>query len=74
MNEFKHIITKAHKSKTLIIAHLITILGFLQVNQQLFTNVLTSEQMGYFIFGVGILMAVLRATTTKSLDEKDSLK
>jgi len=69
-----HIITRAHKSKTLIIAHLVAILGFLQANQGLFTNVLTTEQMGYFIFVVGIVMAILRGATTKPLSDKTGIK
>jgi len=69
-----YIITRAHKSKTLIVAHLISIIGFLEMNQHLFSNILTQQQMGYFIFGIGIVMAVLRAITSKPLSEKENLK
>ena len=70
MQKIKAIFTKAFKSRTLLAAHAISILGFLQVNQQLFTNILEPEQYGWFVFGIGIVMAWLRADTTSALEDK----
>lgn len=57
-------------SKTAWFSVALLVLGFLEQNQQLLTNLIPAQYMGVVIAGIGFLSLLLRATTTTSLVEK----
>lgn len=58
------------KSKTMLFAITLAILGVLQANLGVLTQYLTPESSGWLTMGVGIAVAVLRVVTTQSLSDK----
>ncbi len=58
------------KSKTIIAALLIEILGVIQLSSDFLSAVMTPAQFGWVMLGIGIAMKVLRALTTQSLGDK----
>lgn len=66
----KKTIIKYLKSKTLLFGFLLSILGVVEINIQMFQNYMTAEVFGWFSLLVGILVSALRYVTTTSLDEK----
>lgn len=63
-------VMKYLKSKTLLFGFLLSILGVVEINIQMFQNYMTAELFGWFSLIVGISVSVLRYITTTSLDEK----
>ena len=57
-------------SKTAIVGLLVAILGFVQDQQALITELIGENAMGKVMSAVGFLMIVLRYFTSKPLDEK----
>jgi len=58
------------KSKTIIVALLLSIFGAVQASMGVFTDYLTPQVFGWFSMAVGVIVAVLRVLTTVPLDEK----
>lgn len=54
-------------SKTAWFAGALLVLGFLEQNQQLLTQVIPAQWMGAFISGVGFITLILRTITTDSV-------
>ncbi len=66
----KLLITKIHRSKTLIVAAALAVGGVVESQIQVFAPYMTPNNFGLFTTGVGIVMALLRLSTTKSLEDK----
>lgn len=66
----KALVVGSAKSRTQWLGLAVLVLGFLQVNQQLITNLLPPQWVGYGIATVGALSLFLRAATGESLVEK----
>lgn len=63
------------RSKTLIFAQLLAGFGVLQANQDMVSALLADPvHRAAFIVGVAVIVAVLRATTEKSLSDKTADK
>lgn len=60
----------ALKSKTILFAFLLTLLGVVQSNVELLQPLFGPKAYGLFTIGVGLLVAVLRFVTVNALDEK----
>ena len=58
------------RSKTLIFAFLLSILGSVQMSLGIFTPYMSPERFGIFSFVVGIVVTILRFVTKTSLDDK----
>jgi len=58
------------KSKTMLVALALEILGVVQLNADFLSTVMTPAQFGYVMLGIGIVMKILRMMTTTSLGEK----
>jgi hypothetical protein len=58
------------KSKTMIFAVLLAVLGVLQASMDVFTAYLTPQGVGIATMIVSMVVAVLRILTTTSLGEK----
>ena len=58
------------RSKTLIFAFLLSILGTVQMSLGIFTPYMSPERFGIFSFVVGIIVTILRFVTKTSLDDK----
>ena len=58
------------RSKTLIFAFLLSILGTVQMSLGIFTPYMSPERFGIFSFVVGIVVTILRFVTKTSLDDK----
>lgn len=58
------------RSKTLIFAFLLSILGTVQMSLGIFTPYMSPERFGIFSFVVGIIVTILRFVTKTSLDGK----
>lgn len=54
-------------SKTQTFGVVLIVLGALQANMGIFTSFLSEEAVGYLASGIGIIVYILRAYTTKSL-------
>ena len=61
---------KLKKSKTMIWAFALTILGVLELNLHLFYNVLGEEYYGITYMIIAMVTAVLRVVTTMPLEDK----
>lgn len=66
----KKLITRILHSKTMWLALLIEILGFLQASQDLLSSFLTSKEIGIFLICVGVAIRILRFVTTQPLANK----
>lgn len=58
------------KSKTMLFALLLAVLGVIQTSLGVFTSYLTPQAAGIITVIVGIAVAVLRVLTTQSLGDK----
>lgn len=58
------------RSKTLIFAFLLSILGTVQMSLGIFTPYMSPERFGIFSFVVGIVVTILRFVTKTSLNDK----
>lgn len=58
------------KSKTMIFALLLAVLGVIQASMDIFTPYLTPQAMGFITVLVGVAVAVLRVLTTMPLSNK----
>ena len=58
------------KSKTLMFALALAILGVLEMNVKVFSVYMTPTTFGFFSIGISIIVAVLRIVTTLPLDKK----
>lgn len=63
-------IRKIHKSKTMVFALALVIFGAVEANLQLFQPLVPPEYWGAVVTVIGIIVAVLRLVTTKSLSDK----
>lgn len=63
-------ITRILRSKTINTAHLVVILGAIQSQSEFFSRWLSPADLGTLISGIGIVMYILRAKTTKPLADK----
>jgi hypothetical protein len=66
----KKIITRIMLSKTMWLALVVEILGFLEASQDLLSTFLTSKQMGILLIAIGISIRILRFVTTQPLADK----
>lgn len=58
------------KSKTMLFAIALAILGVLQASMDVFTPYLTPQASGLLTVGVGLGVAILRVITTMPLSDK----
>jgi len=58
------------KSKTILFALALEILGVIQLNADFLSTVMTPAQFGWVMLGIGVTVKVLRTVTTTSLGEK----
>lgn len=58
------------RSKTLIFAFLLSILGTVQMSLGIFTPYMSPERFGMFSFVVGLIVTILRFITKTSLNDK----
>ena len=58
------------KSKTMLFALLLAVLGVVQASMDIFTPYVSAQAMGILTMVVGIAVAILRVLTTSSLGEK----
>lgn len=58
------------KSKTMLFALLLAVLGVIQTSLGVFTAYLTPQAAGIITVIIGIAVAILRVLTTQSLGEK----
>lgn len=58
------------RSKTMIASTVLAIGGVVEAQMQFFATLIGPEFFGWFSVGVGVLMAILRVTTNKSLSAK----
>lgn len=61
---------KILKSKTMLFALALAILGTLQASMELFTPYLTAQAAGLLTLFVSLAVAILRVLTTMPLDDK----
>ena len=58
------------KSKTMLLAILLAVLGVVQASMDVFTPYISPQGMGLLTMIVGVLVAILRVVTTMPLDKK----
>ncbi len=58
------------RSKTMMFALSLAVLGAIQASLDVFTPYLTPQAMGFLTIIVGIVVAILRVVTTLPLDKK----
>lgn len=58
------------KSKTILFALLLAVLGVLEINIKVFSQYMTPELFGWFSISISVIVAVLRVLTTAPLSEK----
>ena len=58
------------KSKTLMFALALAILGVVEMNVKVFSAYMTPTTFGFFSIGISIIVALLRIATTLPLDKK----
>jgi len=58
------------KSKTILFALLLAVLGVLEINIKVFSQYMTPELFGWFSISISVIVAVLRVLTTVPLSEK----
>lgn len=63
-------LTQILKSKTMLFALALAILGVLQTSMDAFTSYLTPQASGLITVAVGLAVAILRVLTTMPLTEK----
>ena len=70
LENLKLLITKAYKSKTLIVSYALAIGGVVEANTSALAPYLSHEHFGLFMMIFGVVMAVLRMGTTQPLGDK----
>ncbi len=63
-------IAKILKSKTMLLAILLAVLGVVQASMEVFTPYLSPQAVGIVTLLVGVTVAILRVVTTVPLSEK----
>lgn len=63
-------IKKILKSRTMLFAIALSVLGALQASMNVFEAVLSPQVYGLFTVAVGVAVAVLRVITTTPIDSK----
>jgi len=58
------------KSKTILFALFLAVLGVLEINIKVFSQYMTPELFGWFSLSISVIVAVLRVLTTVPLNEK----
>jgi uncharacterized membrane protein YesL len=58
------------KSKTILFALFLAVLGVLEINIKVFSQYMTPELFGWFSISISVIVAVLRVLTTVPLNEK----
>lgn len=58
------------KSKTILFALLLAVLGVIEINIKVFSQYMTPELFGWFSISISVIVAVLRVLTTVPLSEK----
>lgn len=58
------------KSKTILFALLLAILGVIEINIKVFSQYMTPELFGWFSISISVIVAVLRVLTTVPLNQK----
>lgn len=58
------------KSKTILFALLLAVLGVLEINIKVFSQYMTPELFGWFSISISVIVAILRVLTTVPLSEK----
>jgi hypothetical protein len=58
------------KSKTILFALLLAVLGVIEINIKVFSQYMTPELFGWFSISISVIVAVLRVLTTVPLNEK----
>jgi hypothetical protein len=58
------------KSKTMIFASILSIIGVLQASTEFLTSIMSPASFGYFTLISGIVAAILRVVTTQPLSDK----
>lgn len=58
------------KSKTILFALALEVMGVIQLNADFLSTVMTPAQFGWVMLGIGIAVKILRGVTTTSLKEK----
>jgi len=66
MEGIKHVF----KSKTMLFAMALAVLGVIEMQIKLFADYMTPEAFGIFNILVAVIVAVLRVLTTVPLDQK----
>jgi hypothetical protein len=61
---------QALKSKTILFALSLAILGVLEMNIKVFAQYMTPELFGWFSILISVIVAVLRVVTTVPLNQK----
>jgi hypothetical protein len=64
------VIKQILKSKTMLLAILLAVLGVVQASMDIFTPYISPQAMGLLTMLVGVLVAILRVVTTMPLDKK----
>jgi hypothetical protein len=63
-------IAQVLKSKTVLFALTLELLGVVQLNADFLSTVLTPAQFGWVMLGIGVVVKVLRAVTIQPLSDK----
>ena len=58
------------KSKTMLAATVIEILGVIQANSDFLSTIMPPNYFGFMLIAIGITMRLLRMVTTSSIGEK----
>ena len=58
------------KSRTVLFALALEILGVIQLNADFLSTVMSPAQFGWVMLGIGVIVKILRTLTTSSLREK----
>lgn len=61
---------QAMKSKTILFALALEVLGVVQLNADFLSTVMSPAQFGWVMLGIGVAIKVLRTITTTSLSAK----
>jgi len=64
-------ITKILKSKTMLLALALAILGVVQASMDVFTPYISPQSAGLLTLIIGIAVAILRVLTTQAISDKE---
>lgn len=62
--------TQIIRSKTMLFAILLSVLGVVQASMDVFTPYLTPQASGIITMIIGVVVAILRVVTTQPLSDK----